>query len=438
MLQVFLRRIFILLLGICPGILAAQHYCIAGRFSETPLFAASEIQVDTGVIYGYSFNPFSGRSEALKMDIYYPDMKKDTMRSRPVILTMHGGGFAGGLRQNNSFFAREFARRGYVAATIDYRVGWNCTGNDYCLDCAGDSASLRQAAYMAAQDLRAAQRFLCGNASGMHINPDVFFLAGTSAGAMAVFLSVLYNQEQSEAFAPGAEALLGLIDTTGNAFPASYTVRGIASFCGAIPGDASVLARLNTPVISFHDENDCLVPYSAGTIFGCSCSSFFPCLGPQVTYNYQVMHGQCTSLNTVPGSPWHCSYPDNDVMLASTCFFKSILCNNCAADTAMGSPLAASCDSLESAFEIGTDKITVRIQPSPSNESIMLVFSDYAHSGGTIRCINILGQPMFSSHFAELATQHELDLRQLPSGLYWLFFDSPGNISPIKILVCHP
>ena len=36
--------------------------------------------------------------EELKLDIYQP--KNDTMQHRPVIIFMHGGGFAGGTRTN--------------------------------------------------------------------------------------------------------------------------------------------------------------------------------------------------------------------------------------------------------------------------------------------------------------------------------------------------
>jgi acetyl esterase/lipase len=43
---------------------------------------------------------------------------------RPFILMIHGGGLRGGCRKNLSDECIEFAKRGYIAATIDYRLGW--------------------------------------------------------------------------------------------------------------------------------------------------------------------------------------------------------------------------------------------------------------------------------------------------------------------------
>lgn len=339
---------FILLTGIVPGFLSAQRYCIAGRFSETPLFALPDLKTDTGIVYGYAFNPFTGQTEALKMDLVYPDMGKDTMSRRPLVVSVHSGGFSGGSRQINFGIAAGLAQRGYVSATIDYRLGWNCTGS-ICPDCIEDTLALRQSAYMASQDLSAAVRYLAGNAAEYHINPAAVFLNGSSAGAMACFLFAFYDQQQLNAFAPGAKQVLGLRNEGGNTFPANYSVLAISSLCGAVPGNLNNLSQVQLPVISFHDENDCFVPYGTGPIFGCECAAFFPCLGPSVVYNHLLSQGQCAGLYTMPGSSAHCSFPDSDVVSASACFFKQVLCKTCSPDSAYGSPVPVSCDSLRSA-----------------------------------------------------------------------------------------
>lgn len=58
-------------------------------------------------------------AQTLFMDIYQP--RNDANRNRPVLILAHGGGFTSGNRQDVAFIAENFARRGYVAATIDYR-----------------------------------------------------------------------------------------------------------------------------------------------------------------------------------------------------------------------------------------------------------------------------------------------------------------------------
>src|ERR1019366_4402414 len=59
----------------------------------------------------------------LKMDIYQP--AGDTLSARPVIILAHGGSFTTGTRNNDltiDSLCMNFARRGYVTASIDYRL----------------------------------------------------------------------------------------------------------------------------------------------------------------------------------------------------------------------------------------------------------------------------------------------------------------------------
>ena len=57
----------------------------------------------------------------LFMDVFTP--ADDTVTDRPVMILASGGGFVNENRTRVEGLAVEFAQRGYVAATIDYRVG---------------------------------------------------------------------------------------------------------------------------------------------------------------------------------------------------------------------------------------------------------------------------------------------------------------------------
>ena len=57
-----------------------------------------------------------------KMDIYLPD--GDTATNRPVIIFIHGGSFYAGDKTQTDCedFCRAFAKRGYVTASVNYRL----------------------------------------------------------------------------------------------------------------------------------------------------------------------------------------------------------------------------------------------------------------------------------------------------------------------------
>ena len=56
------------------------------------------------------------------MDIYTPD--GDTEINRPLILFIHGGSFYGGDKSSVDCqdFCKEFAKKGYVTASVNYRL----------------------------------------------------------------------------------------------------------------------------------------------------------------------------------------------------------------------------------------------------------------------------------------------------------------------------
>ncbi len=98
---------------------------------------------------------------SLQMDIYRP---KNVWGQLPAVVCIHGGGWANGTRANHGRVAQALAARGYVAATISYRLSG-------------------EAAFPAAiQDCKAAVRFLRANASEYGIDAEHIGAIGLSAG----------------------------------------------------------------------------------------------------------------------------------------------------------------------------------------------------------------------------------------------------------------
>jgi pectinesterase len=95
------------------------------------------------------------------MDIYRP---KGAWGELPAVVCIHGGGWAKGNRANHQNVAQALAARGYVAATISYRLS---------------SESPFPAAI---HDCKAAVRFLRANAKSFGIDTENIGAIGLSAG----------------------------------------------------------------------------------------------------------------------------------------------------------------------------------------------------------------------------------------------------------------
>lgn len=99
----------------------------------------------------------------LFMDIYAPE--GDDLAERPVVIFAHRGDFLPAILNQSPYgtkrdsavveFCTQLARRGYVTAAIDYRLGWNPRGSD--LDI---KKTVLEAVYRITQDMRAAVRFM--------------------------------------------------------------------------------------------------------------------------------------------------------------------------------------------------------------------------------------------------------------------------------------
>jgi len=99
----------------------------------------------------------------------------------PAVLCIHGGGFRAGKRESYDALCVKLAARGYVAATITYRLA-------------------PQHKFPAAvHDTKAAVRWFRANAKAYKINPDKIGVTGGSAGGhLAQFLAVTANVPQFE------------------------------------------------------------------------------------------------------------------------------------------------------------------------------------------------------------------------------------------------
>ena len=233
------------------------------RYIRSDCFPASDIVREYGVQYTASTR-HDGESEDLHFNIAYPSPEKDTLDHRPLVILIHGGGFS-----ELSILPRKelfdgviiaLAQRGFVAATIDYRLGRD--GSE-ALDCEDDLYNTPSAVYRASQDALSAVAYLKKNAARYGIDEESVFIGGDSAGAITALHAAMAEQAEVDAVAPYLREGLGpLHDGRGD-----YTVKGVVSMWGAVL--SLQVIRADTPVIAFHGTEDNEVPYDRKET-GCS------------------------------------------------------------------------------------------------------------------------------------------------------------------------
>jgi dienelactone hydrolase len=362
-----------LILLMSSGLFAQSgDYCIEGRFSQIPYFEAQDLVELTDITYGWAPRWPSPVVDTLKMDVYMPDPTLDPLVKRPFVMIIHGGSFISGNKSDVAGICRDFARRGFVAASISYRLGWDCTAFPLfiCFQCATQASKLRAAAYRAVQDTRAALRYAAHHADDLGIDPDMFFVGGISAGSVAAINAVYMDQNRANDFCPTCLDDLGPADEGVNDLTAGYQIKGVLNHCGAILEPAAIANAPDVPIISFHDDGDCIVPSDFNWALGCfNCTAFFQAYGSQEIHAYAQSNGTCSELNLRLGSAGHCTFPNSTFVNRSSCFIKKSMCGAC------GEGLNNDINAVEDCDELGG---AVSVDPHPSLSQRMHVYPNPA------------------------------------------------------------
>lgn len=193
------------------------------------------------------------RSLDLDMDLYYP-VDYSIGGRHPLLLLIHGGAFCNGYKQSIGYpeMAWHFAERGYVVASINYRMGFGPTADD-----------VDRAGFRALQDAHAAVCYLIENADEFGIDPNLIFAAGSSAGAITA-LNLAFMRDENR---PDAVVQEGTIGALSGDIDREFKVKAVANMWGAVH-DLSMLANSpETGIIAFHGDDDHIVPYGYGYPF---------------------------------------------------------------------------------------------------------------------------------------------------------------------------
>ena len=306
-------------MGLALGILSEGQINSNGVRYIDEVFA--DVEVTSGVAYGNNITVipalqgFPPGPEDLLCDIYEP--AGDTETDRPLILYFHTGNFlpqyvngsAVGTRTDSCAVAlcTEFAKKGYVVASCDYRLGWNA------LAATQDERTLQliQAAYRGVQDSRTAVRFfrksVADESNPWGVSSDKIAMFGEGTGGYITLASAgisNYNDiilddtgvpiskfwydpgtgtqipmviesihgdpnATIDAFAPAEIGGFPLClanhvnYASGDPIPSTFNFQ---MNLGGAMGDLNWMDEGDVPMVSFHGPHDQFAPYTTGVL----------------------------------------------------------------------------------------------------------------------------------------------------------------------------
>lgn len=399
-----MKVIFTSFLCLCSFWLLAQPHpsCTELRYNN---LVFDEISVTSNLKFGEG-NTYAGNFQELYLDLYEP--MGDTAAMRPVIVLAFGGSYIGGQREDLADLCERFAKMGYVAVTIDYRL------YDGPFVPLPTGTQMTDVVVKSIGDMKAAIRFLREDAATNNlyqIDPDQIFVGGISAGAITAAHTAVIDSTDS--ISP--ELLMILEDNggfEGNAsanYEYSSAVHGFINFSGALI-QATLIDANDPPFYSVHDEFDPVVPYDAdfATIF---TVPIIEMEGSQLMHARADSLGITNELHTIEGSNVHVSYLANpaqfdDLVGEAADFMRAIICKDFVSEIA--DPLALS------------SLAQIRTFPNPANEVLYIDHPEQLNL--LVRLVDLTGR--------ELATwtpSSQIALHQFPAGFYTLILEDQDS-----------
>lgn len=231
----------------------------------------------------------------IAMDLYYPDPAVDDVEMRPVIIYVHTGNFLPpplngsptGLKTDSAAvnLCMQWAKRGYVAVSCDYRLGWNPLAETV----QERRGTLLNAVYRAIHDVKMGVRALRDDANNdnmYEIDESKMVIYGQgSGGYVANAYMTLDNAPVElflEKFLPNPfdpdvsyidTLLVGTIDGWGFSNTLNlYRDNGISAEvamtvnAGGALADESWLEEGDVPMVAFNCVRDDFAPFTEGTV----------------------------------------------------------------------------------------------------------------------------------------------------------------------------
>ena len=398
----------------CGTLFAAFAFLISNRVEAqsgtrflVPVF--DEVTTTEAVPFSSAIREGQTTPTTLYLDFYEPT--GDTMAARPLVITVFGGAFVTGSRDYVDMVAycTRLAKLGYAAASIDYRLlSWMQLT---------ESALMRDA-YMAAQDVSSAIRFLKLHSDDYRIDTKRIFLLGNSAGSIAILAEMFMGEEErpEQTF---TEPDLGSLHSSGFEEYAgiSPTVAGAIPHWGGVNALDVIDVEEYTPICMIHGTDDLTVPFDSGY-----CFSNFSLPSMPYMYGSQAIatHLESVGISDFEFHPFegeeHAFYYNPTYQIDEE---KFGWCFNITRDFLwkhLGWPTSTQETTMQE----------VTLYPNPATASIVFHGDALLPNGSyQLQVLDVLGREM--TNVAVSSPHYSIDISSWPSGVYVARFGQNGN-----------
>lgn len=245
-----ITTIAIIFLFIGNFFIVAQCDCFKGEITD-------ELIEYKDVKYGQNIQ--QGDSVDLHLDIYAP--ANNLCANPPLLMLFHGGAFIGGIKDDAAVvhYCQALARRGYVTASVQYRL-------------TNSLEDMIKATFRAMHDGKAAIRYMRhiaqdSNSEYPTFDSNQIFAGGMSAGSFIAMNLAYFDEVEDlpDEWQQELYAVDSINPLEGNTNDLNYTteVNGVINISGGVGFDY-FLDEGDVPIISFHSEEDQIVPYNYG------------------------------------------------------------------------------------------------------------------------------------------------------------------------------
>jgi para-nitrobenzyl esterase len=400
----------VLALCACESVSNAQN-CDNDRYFNSIFPTLIEVK---DVEYGKNLKQDSVTEEILKMDIYRPAGDVDT--NRPLLIFAHGGSFISGSKADGTDVCREFAKKGYVAASISYRllaVNANVLANP--------GLEFKRELVRAVHDMRAAIRFFRKSVveenNPYGINTDKIIVSGGSAGAILA-VHATYMDDMSKAPVDMHDYITtqgGIEGFSGN--PGYSSVPQLAiSLCGAI-GDTLMMEAGDQPFAGVHTFDDDVVPNLAAS----------PTVGgfnvPVTLYGDSLIHVRAKNQGVKSaylGYPTggHCGFPIQETFDFVRNFMYDYLCVN--------GPVSS----------VGRiENLQFSVYPNPADQHLTISVASN-NSSSKVSIESIVGQQVWAGQMAANQNLLTINTHDFTAGVYFVrLTNEAGNVALKRVVV---